>query len=150
MASMVDTTPAASIIGVAVLQPREMYTSLAMVSATDRAQRSYYSCTGFRGDLWFFDVLQAKALPQEHYSLGDLCPRRVRGIHFTAVTHYGRSFLFHELLKEHHGDVGVLSCRRAAPFLVMQLPQPFALGLIQGSLGVGFLKETFTISCMGS
>ena len=138
--TQVDTTPAASIIvGVAVLQTRIMYTTLAMMSATDRSQRSYWSGNGFKGDLWFFDILDMKALPtQEQYLLGDLCQRRVRGSHFTAVTHYGRGFLFQQLLEEHHGNVGNIK----APFLCVQLPQPFALGLIQGSLGVGFLKET--------
>ena len=146
--TQVDTRPLArSIIGVAVLEARAMYHTRAMVSATDRAQRSYWSCNGFKGDLWFFNILDMKELPtDEHYSLGDLCKRRARGSHFTAVTDYGKSLLFRELLEEHDGNVGNIR----APFLCVTLPQPFALGVIQGSLGAGFLKETCAISCMGS
>ena len=145
--AQVDMRPAvASIIGVAVLETRMTYNTLAMMSATERAQRSYWFRTGFKGDLWFFTILDMKALPtQEQYLLGDLCQRRARGSHFTAVTHYGRGFLFQQLLEEHHGNVGNIK----APFLCVQLPQPFALGLIQGSLGAGFLKEACKISCMG-
>ena len=145
--TQVDTTPARSIIGVAVLETRIMYHTRAMVSATERTQRSYWSCNGFKGDLWFFDILDVKELPtEEHYSLLDLCKRRARGSHFTAVTDYGRSILWRELLEEHDGNVGNIR----APFLCVTLPQPFALGVIQGSLGAGFLKETCAISCMGS
>ena len=97
----------ARLMGIAVLQARELRNSLTMLSAVEKAQEAYWRLEGVEScHLWLFKIKKVKELPQDQvFALKEFSVRRVGRGAFSAVEHGGQRVMLDALRLRSHKHV---------------------------------------------